>query len=118
MSISQRLRTMSNTATTFLEVLNHFSVHKRNQPLSESETKRVVDWFNIAENNGINLNVADVTTRLIPSFAPYTMEWGKYFCEHYNPIKLSNTESYEVETITSKPSPITITTKRYKIKYR
>lgn len=117
MSISQRLRTMSNTATTFLEVLNHFSVHKRNQPLSESETKRVVDWLNNAENNGINPNVADVTTRLIPSFAPYTMEWGKYFCEHYNPIKLSNTESYS-EGVSTIGNHLTTTTKRYKIKYR
>lgn len=109
---------MSNAATTFLEVLNDFSELKRNHALSESETKKVVDWLNTAENNGINLNIADVTTRLIPSFAPYTMEWGKYFYDYYNPINLSNTESYKAETITSNPSPITITTPRYKIKYR
>lgn len=107
---------MSNTATTFLEVLNHFSVHKRNQPLSESETKRVIDWLNTAENTGINLNVADVTTILIPSLQRHTIEWGEYFCEHYNPIKLSNTESYS-KGVSPTGNHLTTTTKRYKIKY-
>lgn len=115
---------MSNTATTFLEVLNDFSELKRNHALSESETKRVVDWLNTAENNGINLNVADVTTKLIPSFAPYTMEWGKYFCDYYNPIELSNTESHlkDDDSIPENhpftENHLTTTTTRYKIKYR
>lgn len=107
---------MSNTATIFLKVLNDFSKLKRNHALSESETKRVVDWLNTAENNGINLNVADVTTKLIPSFAPYTMEWGKYFCDYYKPIELSNTESYSDVSTTG--NHLTTTTTRYKIKYR
>lgn len=117
MSISQRLRTMSNTATTFLEVLNDFSKLKRNQVLSESESKKVIDWINNAENNGINLNVADVTTTLIPSLQRHTMEWGEYFCRYYNPPKLSNTESYS-EGVSTTGNHLTTTTKRYKIKYR
>lgn len=102
---------MSRTITSFLEVLNDFSKLKRNQVLSESESKKVIDWINTAENNGIGLNVADVTIRLIPSFAPYTMEWGEFFCRYYNPTKLSNTENYSESETTS-------VTKRYKIKYR
>lgn len=111
MSISKSLPIMSRTITSFLEVLNDFSKLKRNQVLSESETKKVIDWINNAENTGISLNVADVTTTLIPSLQRHTMEWGEYFCRYYNPPKLSNTENC------SKPETTPVT-KRYKIKYR